>query len=501
MNQLTKRLGPFRLSLRSQLLGLIGALLIATLSGAAVTFWYAHSTQVLFSHLEEYDLQALLAAQGLESELVVQKGLTTYYSLDQDQRWLKEIGRHHMAFETWLGKARRSNYLDKGRDILNRIESAYLRFTHSRDKVISLYARNRREEAVVLHQEVRRRFQSIYDMCEEYKRLHEERIDMAGNAYSSQAKTLTILSLAAVPVSAILALWLGIILFKQILGPIRRLADLDDGGRNDNLSGEMGALSDRMHTLLDDVEMAHQMLQQSRDQIAQSEKLAMVGKLAAGVAHSIRNPLTSVKMRLFSLERSLRLDDLQREDFDVISEEIRHLDTIIRNFLEFSRPPKLKMQRVSPSDVVDSTLALLSHRLESSEVEAVVEREDRLPDVQVDPEQLKEALMNLVLNACEAMVDGGRISIAEDVGVIEPHGRMAVIRVADNGPGIPKGMQDDIFKPFHSTKEEGTGLGLSIANRIMAEHGGWLHLQSSGPKGTTFLLALPLKEKSKWLRS
>ena len=99
-------------------------------------------------------------------------------------------------------------------------------------------------------------------------------------------------------------------------------------------------------------------LEQSREHLLQSEKLAQIGKLAAGVAHSIRNPLTSVKMRLFSLERTLSLSAAQKEDFDVISEEIRHIDTIVGNFLEFSRPPKLKIQKASPSEVVDMAVQL-----------------------------------------------------------------------------------------------------------------------------------------------
>jgi len=98
----------------------------------------------------------------------------------------------------------------------------------------------------------------------------------------------------------------------------------------------------------------------------QSEKMALVGKLAAGTSHSIRNPLTSVKMRLFSLSRSLDLDGDQKEDFDVISKEIGHIDNIVQNFLEFSRPPRLELQSVSLSDIVDQTVRLLRHRLESS---------------------------------------------------------------------------------------------------------------------------------------
>jgi signal transduction histidine kinase len=489
------------ISLRAKLLLLLAGLVVSTLTGAGLTLWYAQSTQNLYQRMEQFDIEALLTAQGLEKELMAQQGLTTYYSLDLNADWLARLHAHHDQFEELLAKARQSNYLDQGRDILNRIESGYIKYSHARDEVISLYEQGLHRQATEQHIGIRGRFQAIYDLCEQYKQLHQDRIAMDAAFYREQARWLTILSLTAMPLSALLAISLGFIMVRRILDPIRRLAKLEERSAQVPLSGEMGALSERVQNLLDDVEYAHEMLQHSRDQVVQSEKMATVGKLAAGVAHSIRNPLTSVKMRLFSLERSLDLDPIQKEDFDVISEEIRHLDTIIRNFLEFSRPPKLKPQLVSPSDLVDATLSLLSHRLESSGVTATVCRQGALPVVNADPEQFKEALMNLILNACESMVDGGRIAITEDVVSIDPHGKMAILSVADNGPGIPPAFRDDVFKPFHSTKEEGTGLGLSIANRIMAEHGGWLHLKSSGPQGTTFVLALPIKEPSTWLRS
>ena len=148
--------------------------------------------------------------------------------------------------------------------------------------------------------------------------------------------------------------------------------------------------------------------------------MALVGKLAAGMAHSIRNPLTSVKMRLFSLDRTLDLSVTQKEDFDVISEEIRHTDTIVQNFLEFSRPPKLKIQKISPSDVVDMTLRMLKHRLESYDVEIKLDRKHPLPEIQADPEQLKEVLVNLVVNAYEAMERSGTIEIQEAEIETEP---------------------------------------------------------------------------------
>jgi len=296
---------------------------------------------------------------------------------------------------------------------------------------------------------------------------------------------------------------LAVVVFRQVLGPIRRLAleGLEDA---DAYGNEVEVLDRRLRHLLDTMRRTQVQLEESHETLRQTEKLALVGKLAAGVAHSIRNPLTSVKLRLFALERSLKLgpdQKEQQEDFEVIAAEIRHLDAIVTNFLEFSRRPRLRMQPVSPSDVVDMTLQLLKHRLESFNVAVSVHRTERLPLVDGDAEQLKEALVNLILNACEAMGYNGALDITEEKGIINPLGRAVVIRIADSGPGVPQHIRDEVFQPFFSTKEEGTGLGLPIARRIFEEHGGWLHLHSAHGKGATFVIVLPARKDDSWLRS
>lgn len=297
----------------------------------------------------------------------------------------------------------------------------------------------------------------------------------------------------------LLSVLLTAVMFRQVLGPLRRLAQ--EGGNDDLTGDEVQVLSARMRRMLDTVERTQAQLEESHETLRQTEKLALVGKLAAGVAHSIRNPLTSVKLRLFSLERSLQLDAQQKEDFVVIADEIRHLDAIVTNFLEFSRRPRLKMLPLSPSDVVDNTLQLLKHRIESFNVQVNLHRGERLPEVMGDAEQLKEALVNLVLNACEAMGYDGSLDIIEEKGIINPLGRAVVIRIADSGPGVPPEIRDDIFQPFFSTKEEGTGLGIPIASRIFEEHGGWLHLHSATGRGATFVAVLPARKDDSWLRS
>jgi signal transduction histidine kinase len=116
-----------------------------------------------------------------------------------------------------------------------------------------------------------------------------------------------------------------------------------------------------------------------------------------------------------------------------------------------------------------------------------------MPPISADPEQLKEVLVNLVVNACEAMKKGGKIVISEDETIERPFGKMVEIRVGDNGPGIPGHLIDKVLQPFFTTKEEGTGLGLSIASRIIEEHGGRLNMASSEGIGTTFTILLPVR--------
>jgi signal transduction histidine kinase len=464
--------------------------------------WHTYRMGHLFTMVIDSAVMGLQAAEELETALVRQKGLTTYYFLDGNPDWLSQLKQLNESFHTWLKKARNSAQTDKDRSILNEIESEYLHYVFARDQVIQLYQAGKREAGAQRHWEVRKQFFAIQALCDQYRAINKQEINDARVKSRAQTRMLKIMTLAALPSVLVLGILLAYILLNQILKPIKILSMETGGMEMDRpLPREMTALRQRVHNLMENVDQTQSELQQSREHLLQTEKLAMVGKLAAGVAHTIRNPLTSVNMRLFSLERSLKLSQTQQEDFEVIAEEVRHIDTIVQNFLEFARPPKLKIQSISPSEVVDMALQLLRHRLESYGVQVEVDRQHRLPMVEADPEQLKEVLINLLVNACEAMGEGGLIVIREEKGVAEPLGPVVVIRVKDNGPGIPKSVRDKVFQPFFSTKEEGTGLGLSIAYRIVEEHGGWLSLKSKEGEGATFTITLPCREDAVWARS
>lgn len=481
-----------QISLRARILLLLVALVFISMLGGIVALWHTYRMDHLFTSVLDTDVIGLQAATELETSLTRQKGLTTYFFLDGNPEWLTQLNELDQSFNTWLKKARSLAETNKELEILNEIQSNYLHYSFARDQVIELYKAGEREAGAKQHWDVRVKFFAIQALCDQYKEINEERISLARTQSRAESQVINKMALVAIPCVLILGLLLAYVLLNQILRPIRQLATgVNSGDIAIPLPDEVKALRSRMDNLIDHVDQTQMQLEESREHLLQAEKLALVGKLAAGVAHTIRNPLTSVNMRLFSLERTLELSPNQQEDFEVISEEIRRLDTIVQNFLEFSRPPQLKMQKISPSDVVDMSLQLLRHRLESSRVQVEVKRQGRLPQIEADPEQLKEALINLLVNACEAVADRGSIIIGEEESVAEPLGQVVVIRVSDNGPGIPESIQEKLFQPFFSTKEEGTGLGLSIAFRIVEEHGGWLSLKSREGEGASFVITLP----------
>jgi signal transduction histidine kinase/CHASE3 domain sensor protein len=481
----------------------VGALVAIAMLGGFTTIWMVHRMDSAVSSVIRSRAAALNVSQELESALAMQRGLLSYYYIDGNTEWLSSLDHERLEFEKRLKEARGFADSDRERELLNDIESKYVRYSSVRQRVVDLYKTGKREEGYALHEAVRGPFYAIRDLCEQFKQVQYDRVGKISEGIRMKVVFFDMAACIAMICALALGVTLGILLLNRVLVPIRLLAFT--AGQSGDVSldepDEVKALGKKIEGLVESIDTTRTELEQSREHLLQSEKLAQIGKLAAGVANSIRNPLTSVKMRLFSLERTLMLSQPQKEDFDVISEEIRHIDTIVGNFLEFSRPPRLKMQRVSPSEVVDMAVQLLRHRIESYGVSLELVRAGKLPEVDCDPEQLKEVLVNLIVNACEAMSDGGRILLSEAERTGEPAGGVVVISVSDTGPGIPDAVGEKIFEPFYTTKQEGTGLGLSIAARIIREHQGRLSVECRPDKGAVFTITLPYWEEGAWLRS
>jgi signal transduction histidine kinase len=235
-------------------------------------------------------------------------------------------------------------------------------------------------------------------------------------------------------------------------------------------------------------------LRQSRAIIQRHEKLASLGTLAAGLAHEIRNPLTAINVRIHSLKRNLTQGSSEHEDATVIDSEIRRLEGIVREFLQFARPAEPKFVTVSADSLLARVQRLLAAQLEKISIQLTLESP---PDVwiRVDPQQVGQALINLVQNAAESIKRDGKIRLCARAETARLAGRarpVVVLEVSDTGKGIPPEVQKRLFDPFFTTKEEGTGLGLSIAARIVEQQGGTLHYKTELNRGTTFSIVLPL---------
>jgi signal transduction histidine kinase len=235
-------------------------------------------------------------------------------------------------------------------------------------------------------------------------------------------------------------------------------------------------------------------LVQSEVLLEKQEKLATLGTLAAGIAHEIRNPLTSIKARLYMLGKRVAADAASTADTGVISSEIGRLERIVQEVLQFARPsePQLKVVRADVS--LREVVSFMGSTLEQGRVQLTLEDGPEL-HVAMDSPLIKQVLINLVRNAAEAIEGQGRVTLRVRASQAKLHGKsgdVAILEVTDTGKGIPPEVQKRLFDPFFTTKEAGTGLGLSIAARIVEKHGGALEYHTQMGHGTTFGIVLPV---------
>jgi signal transduction histidine kinase/putative methionine-R-sulfoxide reductase with GAF domain len=229
-------------------------------------------------------------------------------------------------------------------------------------------------------------------------------------------------------------------------------------------------------------------LKKTEAQLIRSEKLAALGQLAAGIAHEIRNPLTSINILIHSMAENLPSGDSHKEDLKVIEEEIHRMNEILDQFLRFAKPATPLLEKADVSSIFEETLQLLRPHIEKQII--VVEKEfQSLPIILMDREQMKQVFLNLLLNAIQAMPGGGHLTLR---GQNSEDGQWIHISIQDSGIGISSENINKLFDPFFSTKEGGIGLGLSITHRIIDQHHGKIEVESAPGKGTLFTIWLPI---------
>jgi two-component system, NtrC family, sensor histidine kinase PilS len=221
------------------------------------------------------------------------------------------------------------------------------------------------------------------------------------------------------------------------------------------------------------------------ERLRQADRLATLGRMSANIAHEIRNPLASLTGAIEVLASNGTAGEVRQRLAQIILKESARLNEILRDFLEYARPAPLARSRTNVVEAIDEVLILLDHRADAGTLKLVREFPPSL-DWIIDPQQFRQAVWNLCLNAVQAMPDGGELRVtAETVG-----GRLEV-RVTDTGEGIAKENLSHIFEPFFSTKSDGSGIGLALVHRVMQDHGGDVYVESTLGAGSVFTLTFP----------
>jgi signal transduction histidine kinase len=343
--------------------------------------------------------------------------------------------------------------------VLSRIQAAFSAFEADADQLLATRAAGSTGvQPTKLIDELEQDSRALLALAQELDDVHRNQISLSLAEAEKSVSTLQNFTLGSLATLLGLMACLGFFVWRDLIAPLRSR------------------------------------LQQSRLALEQREKLASLGVLAAGVAHEIRNPLTSIKARAFTLSRLLRHNSDEHGDAVVISSEIARLERIVDDFLRFSKPTPPCPSLVQSGSTFRELAALLGPDLERRQLRIDVSSTDDTA-FPADPAQLRQVLLNLLRNAMDASKPGSAITLSAHRGNLRIDRQVVPIMtlaVSDRGTGIPPEVQRRLFDPFFTTKPSGTGLGLSISARIVEAHGGSLAYQTAPNRGTTFFVHLPL---------
>jgi two-component system sensor histidine kinase AtoS len=295
----------------------------------------------------------------------------------------------------------------------------------------------------------------------------------------------------------IVVLGLAVVFLQGFTSPVRALLTATRRLKAGDLDYRIPKLHDEYGEVAESFNEMAVSLKEEQRRMQWAEQLFLLGEMSGGLAHEIKNPLAGVKA---SLEVLVMDGTLPAEDRDILSksiEQIKKIEALLKNLLNFARPPKPQFMQVNVNDVLNATITLaqrlpLFTSTNGKGVKIVRLLDPRIWEITADPLQLQQVFMNLIINAAEAMPSGGTITVRTSY---DPVTRALQVSVTDNGEGVDPDVVDKIFQPFYTTKSKGSGLGLSITKRLIEQHGGSIRAVNNLDRGVSFLIDLPVTQK------
>jgi len=292
-------------------------------------------------------------------------------------------------------------------------------------------------------------------------------------------------------------------LAKRITGPLKKLVDgtirISKGDFSQTIDirsqDEVGNLAQSFNRMTGELLHTRKRMEEANRKLIQAEKLASIGRISTTIAHEIRNPLTSVKLNIQKLLQEGKLDELEKEHLSISQEGVGQIEKFVKELLSFARVSNLHRERFSIDQIIDESLKTLSESLREKKISLEKTVVPNLPVVRIDADKMRQVFLNILRNACEAVDEGGKISLGLS-STQEDGDRKILVRISDDGIGIPEKDWENIFEPFFTTKSSGIGLGLANARKIVELHQGSIRVVKKRGQGTAFEVQIPCEEES-----
>ncbi len=304
----------------------------------------------------------------------------------------------------------------------------------------------------------------------------------------------------------VLGLLIGIIgaawLARRITTPILKLVEgTEHISRGDfslqidiDSQDEIGNLAKSFNEMSRQLQLLQRRMEEANKRLIQVEKLASIGHISAGIAHEIRNPLTAVKLNIQKLSEKENLDESDRVNLEISQEGIAQIEKFIRELLNYARVSELNLDWFAMDQIIDGSLKMIADSLELKDVTVEKHYGADLPQVRVDADKVRQIILNVLRNSCEAVETGGEIKICVE-RTDTPSGPWLRTEISDNGRGVPRKDWENVFEPFYTTKASGIGLGLAIARKILEQHSGTIRVKSQEGAGSCFEILLPCEDE------